>query len=152
MLEQRQAYSYQQDANVPDFEGGEVFTVIDAQCSLCARGATWIARHDGLNEFTFIPIQSAVGRALLIHYGLDPDDPTTWLYVEEGTAYSSLDAFIRANVRLGGVWRVVQVLRILPKPARDFLYRFVARNRFRFFGSTDLCTLPDLEVQKRLLK
>jgi predicted DCC family thiol-disulfide oxidoreductase YuxK len=35
---------------------------------------------------------------------------------------------------------------------QDILYRAVARNRYRLFGSADLCTLPDPEVQKRLLK
>ena len=68
------------------------------------------------------------------HYGLDPEDPTSWLYLENGRAFSLLDGGIRVGVRLGGVWRVVAVLRLLPRPLRDALYRFVARNRYRFSG------------------
>ena len=96
-------------------------------------------------------MQSDVGRALLKHYGLNPADPVSWLYVEHGNAYTSLDAFIRVGVRLGGIWKGLYLLRILPVSLQDILYRLVARNRYNFFGTRDLCALPDPEVQKRLL-
>jgi len=152
MLLVREPYSYRQDMLVPEFQGGPVFTVMDAQCSLCARGAVWIARHDTAQEFVIIPVQSDVGAALIRHYGLDPSDPMSWLFIENGRAYSSLDALIRVGGRLGGVWKGLSVLRVLPIFLQDILYRFVARNRYRFFGSTDLCDLPNAEVQKRLLQ
>ncbi|MGI9393625.1 MAG: thiol-disulfide oxidoreductase DCC family protein [Boseongicola sp.] len=139
------------DSSVGEFSAGNVLTVMDARCSLCARGATWIARNDKAQEFTIIPVQSSVGSALMRHYGLDPSDPSSWLYLEDGLAYSSLDALTRVGRRLGGVWRGLGILRILPTTLQDFMYRAVARNRYRIFGSTDLCTLPDAEVQKRLL-
>lgn len=125
---------------------------MDAHCALCARGATWIARHDRAQEFTIIPVQSELGSALMRHYGLDPTDPLSWLYLENGRAYSSLDALMRAGRRLGGVWKGLTILRILPAPLQDRLYAWVARNRYRMFGRADLCALPDPDVQKRLLR
>ena len=151
MILKRSPFSFQHDDSVPKFSAGDIFTVMDAQCSLCAHRASWIARHDKLQEFTIIPLQSEVGSALMRHYGMNPSDPTSWLYVEDGRAYTSLDAFIRAGNRLGGVWIVLSGLRILPARLQNVLYRFVARNRYRLFGSADLCTLADPEVQKRLL-
>lgn len=148
----RHPFSYLHDKSVPDFAAGNVFTVMDARCSLCARGAAWIARNDTAQEFTIIPLQSKVGSALMLHYGLDPADPASWLYLENGRAYSSLDAFIRVGRRLGGLWKALGVLRILPTSVQDILYRVVARNRYRLFGSTDLCALPNADVQKRLLR
>lgn len=152
MLRRHEAYCYLKDDTVPEFLAGDVFTVMDAHCSLCARGAAWIARNDKAEEFRIVPLQSDLGRALMRHYGLDPEDPTSWLYLENGRAYSSLDAFIRVGRRLGGLWSGLTFLRILPKILQDILYRAVARNRYRLFGSTDLCTLPDPEVQKRLIR
>lgn len=148
----QQPYSYLQDPSVPAFDAGEVFTVMDAHCALCARGAAWIARHDKAHEFMIVPMQSDAGAALFSHYGLDPDDPASWLYVENGNAYSSLDALIRVGARLGGVWKGLALLRILPSPIQDALYRWVARNRYRMFGTTDLCNMPNPEVQKRLMQ
>lgn len=151
MIRNRDPFSYRGDAAIPAFDAGPVFTVMDAHCALCARGAAWIARNDRAAAFRIIPLQSDLGEALMRHYGLDPADPTSWLFVQDGLAYSSLDAFIRVGWRLGGVWRGLSLLRVLPRMVQDALYRAVARNRYRLFGRTDLCALPDPEVQKRLV-
>ncbi|NIZ59666.1 DUF393 domain-containing protein [Sedimentitalea sp. CY04] len=144
-------YSYRNDKTVPQFKDTGPLCVMDARCSLCARGAAWIARNDKTQAFRIIPMQSDLGGALLIHYSMDPEDPTSWLFLENGQGHASLDALIRVGQRLGGVWRLLSVLHILPGGLRDALYRTVARNRYRWFGTTDLCNLPDPEVQKRLM-
>lgn len=151
MIVSRPPFSYRSDTSVPPFSVDGVFTIMDARCAICAKGATWIAHNDRLREFTIIPVQSRLGGALMRHYGLDPEDPTSWLYIEDGRAYASFDAVIRVGRRLGGIWRTLSLLNILPASVRNGLYRFVARNRIRFFGRADLCSLPDAEVQKRLL-
>lgn len=133
-------------------EPGPIFTVMDANCALCARGAAWIARNDRAEEFRIVPIQSLRGRALLIENGLDPDDPASWLFVEHGQAYSSLDALIRVGWRLGGVWKALCILRLAPKPLRDRMYYAVAQRRYAWFGQADMCTLPDPDVQRRLVR
>lgn len=151
-MQQRDAYSYRIDPAVQGMPDGEVFTVMDAQCSLCAKGAAWIARYDKACAFQIIPLQSDLGAALMDHYGLDAADPASWLFIEQGRAFHSLDAFMRAGWRLGGIWRGLVVLRVLPRSAQDALYGLVARNRYRLFGRTDLCNLPNPEVQKRLVQ
>ena len=137
-------------ARIPD-AAGNIFTVMDAECSLCAKGAGWIARNDEAYEFRIIPAQSGPGRCLLEHYGLDPDDPASWLYVEDGKAFASLDALIRVGLRLGGIWKALIILRLIPRSIRDWLYQLVARNRYRLFGRAELCALPDPEIRKRLV-
>jgi len=137
------AFSYLSDPSVPAFSDAGPRTVMDAHCGLCSRGARWIARHDKRDEFRIIPLQSELGVALMRHYNLDPDDPLSWLYIEAGLAYTSLDAFIRVAARIGGVWNMVRVLRIVPVGLQDLAYGAVARNRYR--------NLPDAALQKRLL-
>lgn len=146
-----QPYSYRHDSNVPDFIDGGPVCVMDARCALCTRGAKWIARNDRREEFKIVPLQSELGKALMNHYAIDPADPTSWLYLEDGRAYASLNALIRVGHRLGRVWNVLFILRVFPRGLRDTLYRVVARNRYRWFGTADLCTLPDPELQKRLM-
>lgn len=145
-------YSYRQDPLMPRFAERGAMTVMDAQCALCARGARWIARNDRAAEFAIIPLQSPLGAALMRHYGMDPADPTSWLYLEQGRAFASLDAVIRVGARLGGVWRGLALLGIVPRGLRDRAYRVVARNRYGWFGRADLCALPDPQVQQRLLR
>jgi predicted DCC family thiol-disulfide oxidoreductase YuxK len=59
---------------------------------------------------------------------------------------------ILAGARLGGPGWVLQPLRLLPRPAQDWLYRRLARNRYRLFGRTDICALPDPELRARLIE
>ncbi|MEM6616898.1 MAG: DUF393 domain-containing protein, partial [Pseudomonadota bacterium] len=143
MIQDQEPYSYRDDPKVPSLPEGAHFTVMDAECSLCSKGATWIARNDTANQFKIIPLQSKLGNALMMHYGLDSKDPTSWLYLEKGRAFTSLDAYIRVGWQLGGVWKALSVLRLIPRSIQDVLYRWVATNRYRWFGKGDLCSLPD---------
>ncbi|MEH6477757.1 MAG: DCC1-like thiol-disulfide oxidoreductase family protein [Sneathiella sp.] len=145
------AYSFRVDDAVPNFIDTAPFTVMDAQCSLCARGAKWIAHNDHQNVFRIIPLQSDLGKALMRHYGMDPTDPMSWLFIENGRGYTSMDAVIRVGDRLGGVWKVLNILRVIPKHGQDYFYGLIARNRYRFFGKTDLCNVSDVEIKKRLI-
>ena len=124
---------------------------MDAHCGLCARGAKWIALNDRKGEFGIIPVQSETGRALLEYYGLDPDDPTTWLMVEEGVAYSDAVAVFRTAARLGGKWRFLGIFRIIPHGIMQRVYHVIARNRYRISRAKDWCDRPHLEVKRRLL-
>ncbi|MEM1365859.1 MAG: DCC1-like thiol-disulfide oxidoreductase family protein [Pseudomonadota bacterium] len=144
------AFDHTANPAVPDFPNFSAFSVMDAHCAICAKGARWIAHYDASEEFRIITMQSDLGRALLVHYGLNPDDPTSWLFVDRGVAFSSSDAVIRAAQRLGGIWRVLSLGWIIPKPVRDWAYYTVARNRHRWFGRADMCAMPDPKVQARL--
>ncbi|GHB46872.1 thiol-disulfide oxidoreductase [Pseudovibrio japonicus] len=146
----QQRFSYREDANVPAFPDEGPISVMDATCGLCAKAASWIAHNDRTGDFKIVPLQSDLGEALARHYGVDPTNPSTWLYLEAGSAYTSLDALTRVGSRLGGIWKLLITLRILPSPLQDALYSLVARNRYKLWGRTDLCSLPDPEVQERI--
>lgn len=89
--------------------------------------------------------------AALKHYGLQPADPESWIYLVDGNAYPSLDAMIRAGRRVGNWACWGAVLGILPRPVQDWLYRRLARNRYRLFGRTDMCAVSDAGLKQRLL-
>jgi predicted DCC family thiol-disulfide oxidoreductase YuxK len=51
-----------------------------------------------------------------------------------------------------GIWRLAgALLRILPRPLRDWGYGLVARNRYRLFGRSETCMLPGPENRNRFL-
>ncbi len=150
-LIKREAYSYRGDDTVPAFEDSGPVVFMDGDCVLCTRGARIIAKLDRAGEFRICPIQTPIGRSMLKHYGLDPEDPESWLYLVDGKAYSSLDAIIRAGTRLGGWGQTLRAFAILPLPVQDWLYRRIARNRYRFVGRTNMCDFPDRDLKQRLL-
>jgi predicted DCC family thiol-disulfide oxidoreductase YuxK len=150
-LTARDPYSYHGDETVPAFDDSGPIVFMDGECVLCTRSARLLARLDRTGIFRICPIQTPLGRGILEHYGLDPGDPDSWLYLESGKAYTLIDGMIRAGRHLGGWGNLLRPLGFLPRPAQDWLYRRVARNRYSLFGRTDVCTVPDPALRRRLM-
>ena len=130
----------------------KIIVVIDAGCRICAGGARWIARRDRDDRFRIVPMQSPLGQKLFAAHGIDPDDPASWLYLENGKAMNGFEAWARVGRVLGGISRLFALAMLIPTPLRSRLYAFVVRNRIRMFGTADLCHMPDPEVARRLLQ
>lgn len=117
--------------------------VFDGACVLCNRWVDFLLRVDDRGRYRFAAMQGRHGRQLLIAHGLEPDDPLSFLLLEQGQAWTNTDAIARVLAGLGGVWRLALLLRWLPRALRDPMYRLIARNRYRWFGRYDRCRLPD---------
>jgi predicted DCC family thiol-disulfide oxidoreductase YuxK len=148
----REPFSYRQDTKVPDFNDSGPITVVDGDCALCTVAARLIARFDRALEFRICPLQTELGSALLRHYGLEISDPESWLYIVDGSAYTSLDGMIRAGARVGGAGWLLQPLRLMPASMQDWIYQKIARNRYRLFGRKDMCAVPDPALCARLIE
>ena len=125
--------------------------VFDGVCVLCNGWVRFLLRHDWQKRHRFAAMQTESGRALLTGNGLDPDDPASFLLVENGKVWCETDAIMRVIASLGGFWKVAVVGRALPRPLRDWLYRVVARNRYRWFGRHDACLLAPSGNEDRFL-
>jgi len=150
-LGRNSAYAYREDPHVPDFDDSDPVVFMDANCALCSWGARIIDRFDRSGRFRICPVQTRLGRSILVHFELDPDDPDSWVFLEDGVAYTSMDAMIRVGARIGGPGWFMQVARPLPRVLQDRLYGWIASNRYRWFGSADLCATPSPTLRKRIM-
>jgi len=150
--EDRASYSYRADPSVPAFDDRHPIAFMDASCALCCFGARLIARIDRSGEVRICPVQTSLGSRLLRHYGLDQDDPDSWLLLDAGVARGGFDAIAHLGKRCGGWGHGLRLLMWLPRPLRDGLYRRIARSRYRWFGRADLCGLPDAGLRARLMQ
>jgi predicted DCC family thiol-disulfide oxidoreductase YuxK len=141
------------DAGVPAFDATRPLVVFDGVCVLCSRSMRFIATRDRAGVIQFTAAQSRLGQALYRHHGLDPETFETFLYIEEGRTYAKLDAAAMIARRLGGVWPLAgwTALR-LPSRLRDMLYDAVATRRYRIFGRTEACFVPDASWRARVIE
>ncbi len=146
------SYSYRTAPGIPDFDDSAPIAFMDGDCALCSFSARMIHRLDHSGTMRICPIQSPLGRAILHHYDMAPDDPASWIFLEDGIAHSDSTAIIRLGRRLGGRGHILRTLAILPRPVRDWLYARVARNRYAMFGKGNLCALPDPAFRARLIE
>lgn len=126
--------------------------VFDGVCALCSGWVRFLLRHDRESRYRFAAMQTQAGRALLVAHGLDPDDPSSFLLIDGERAWKDSDAIRRVVGGLGGVWRIAELLALLPRGLRDRVYRLVARNRYRWFGRTQTCFLPTPEQRARFIQ
>jgi predicted DCC family thiol-disulfide oxidoreductase YuxK len=132
----------------PDAADGTV--LFDGVCVLCSAWFRFVAARDKAVRFRFTPIQSTYGRSLAIRLGIDPDNPETNAVIINGVAYLRSDAAIQILRRLPG-WGWSTALLAIPRVLRDSAYGTIARNRYRLFGRTETCMIPDADLARHIL-
>ena len=147
----RPPYSYRGDGEVPAFPDDRPIIIFDGYCALCSGWAQFVLRHDRRGIFRLLPAQTPLGRALYVHYGLDPNDYETNILIADGVATFKSEACIRMAEGLGLPWSLAAVFRVLPRPWRDRLYGVLARNRLRVFGRRETCYAPAARDADRFL-
>ena len=150
-LVEARPYSYRDDPSVPRFPDDKGLIVFDGVCVLCTGFARFVLTRDRDFAFRLTTAQSPLGQALFRHYGLDTETYETNLVLIDGRAHAKLDTVVAVAQRLGGPWRLLWTLRLLPRPVADWIYDRVAQNRYRLFGRTDACILPPPEWRARFL-
>jgi predicted DCC family thiol-disulfide oxidoreductase YuxK len=136
---------------VPKFPDDHPIIIFDGVCVLCSGSAQFVLRRDKHGRFRLLTAQSALGHALYLHYGLDPQDYETMILIAEGTAHFKSEAGIRIAEGLGLPWSLAAAFRVLPRPWRDRLYGRIARNRYRIFGKREHCYLASEADRARFL-
>lgn len=112
----------------------------------------FVLRHDrGGDAFRFAPLQGETFQARVAvarRAGL-PDSVV--VLTRDGELLVRSAAFLHILRRLGGGWEVLAaVLGVIPRGLRDFVYDFIARIRYRVFGTReDLCPIVPAELRAR---
>jgi len=147
----RPPYGYRDDPEVPAFPDDRPIIVFDGYCALCSGWAQFVLRHDARGVYGLLAAQTPLGRALYVHYGLDPQDYETNILIADGVATFKSEACIRMAEGLGLPWSLAAGFRALPLSWRDRLYAILARNRLRVFGRRATCYVPDHRYADRFL-
>ena len=119
----------------------------DGVCGLCDRSVVWLMGEDRERHLRFAPLQGMTSREVL-----GPSTTYTSIIVKDGSrVYERSDAVIRILTAIGGIWRLAEVLRVIPVPARNAVYDYVARHRYQWFGKMESCRMPTPEEAERML-
>jgi predicted DCC family thiol-disulfide oxidoreductase YuxK len=129
----------------------------DGECGLCNRVVVRLLRSDRRARLKFAPLQSAPAQAYLRAQGLPTEDFDSLVFVPDwsdprpGTALLRTAGALAAAAEVGGAWRLVTWLRVLPAWLRDPFYKLVARTRYRLFGEYRGRSLAELGWGDRFL-
>jgi len=125
--------------------------LIDGVCHLCQGVVRFIIPRDPDAKFLFAPLQNEIAAKLMKESGLQPGQLNTVILLENGVYYTESAAVLRIARKLRFPWPAAYVFILVPRPLRNALYRYVAKNRYRWFGRDEQCMLPTPEIKRRFL-
>lgn len=135
--------------------GARHLVLYDGVCGLCDRTVQALLSADRRGLLAYAPLQGETAAALRPGLDLDPALDSLVLIADFGTARQRVLVRSRAALAiasaLGGAWRLLGALRVVPAPLRDWVYDLVARHRYRWFGRFDVCKLPEKGTAARFL-
>jgi predicted DCC family thiol-disulfide oxidoreductase YuxK len=126
--------------------------LFDGVCNLCNNSVQFMIQRDPRARLRFTSLQSEAGQRLQAEHGIDSASLDSMLLVEGGRLYRESDAALRMARHLKGAWPLLGAFRIIPRPLRNLVYRWIARNRYRWFGKMEACWLPTPELRSRFLE
>ena len=129
----------------------ELILLFDGHCRLCNGLVQLVLKRDKQGTIKMAALQSPEGKTLLEKHGLQPEFADSMVVISEGKLMLESDAAIKIGMELNGFRLLSKFASIFPRFFRDVTYRFIARNRFRFFGKNEICYLPDPKWKNRFL-
>lgn len=136
--------------NTKMIQSNKPVLVFDGTCVLCNHFFQWLVQKDVKQKFNFSTLQSDFGTSLVsgIHQPVNIDSV---LLYDHGITYIHSDAVITALKILGGRFAFLGfAMQIFPKFIRNGFYKFIARNRYTWFGTKD-CMIPTKEIKSRFI-
>jgi predicted DCC family thiol-disulfide oxidoreductase YuxK len=132
---------------------GHHVVFFDGVCGLCDRTVRFLLTHDRHDRLRFAPLQGPFAQRTLPALGGRPERlETIYVLTSEGRLLQRSRAVLFAAVALGGGWRLLAVLKLVPRPLADFVYGLVARVRYRVFGRLEACAIPSPQERARFLE
>ncbi|MDQ0350398.1 putative DCC family thiol-disulfide oxidoreductase YuxK [Alkalibacillus filiformis] len=127
----------------------KVVILFDGVCNLCNGVVQLLIKHDSQDHFRFAALQSDFGERVTSQ--IDQHDLDSIIVITNGKMYTKSSGALQIVKKMDGAWKYLYVLRIIPKPIRDQLYDFLARNRHKIFGRRDSCMMPTPELKQKFL-
>ena len=123
----------------------------DGYCALCDASVQFVLKHEKEEYFYFAPLQSKLGQQLLKKYGIDTSRTDSIILIEHNQAYEQSTAALKVAGKLRFPTSSLKHFIFIPKPIRDFFYRLISTNRYKFFPKKSECILPEQKHRSRFL-
>lgn len=125
--------------------------LFDGICNLCHGTVRFIIRRDRNAYFKFASLQSTPGEHLARSFNVDAGLLESMVLIENGQLYRKSTAALRIANKLGFPWLLMYALILVPVPIRDWVYDFVGRRRYQWFGRQALCLVSAPDAEDRFL-
>ncbi|MFC7783769.1 MULTISPECIES: thiol-disulfide oxidoreductase DCC family protein [unclassified Rossellomorea] len=125
--------------------------LFDGICNFCNSSVQFIINRDPKGLFQFASLQSEIGQELLKKHKI-PQTTDSFVLIDDHKSYVESTAALKVCSHLTWPWKLFGVFKIIPKPLRDRVYRWIAANRYKWFGKQESCMLPSQNMKDRFIE
>jgi predicted DCC family thiol-disulfide oxidoreductase YuxK len=126
--------------------------LFDGVCNLCNSSVLFVIKKDTENRFLFAPLQSDIGQSIIEKYDIDTTIiDSILLYSKEKGLKTKSSAALHIAKHLGFPQKLLAVFFIIPTPIRNWVYNYIAKNRYKWYGKKEACMIPTPELKVKFL-
>ena len=126
--------------------------LFDGVCNLCNNTVQYVIKHDKKDVFRFTALQSEIGKSIIEKYNIDTTKTDSiLLYSNENGLKAKSTAALYIAKHLGFPNYLMSVFFIIPTFLRNWVYNFIAKNRYKWYGKKDACMIPTPELKSKFL-
>lgn len=125
--------------------------LFDGSCNLCNGYVKFVIQRDKQGILKFASLQSDIGKALLKNFKFDSDSIDSIVFIQNDSLTIKSTAILNICAHLNGFWHLSKIFLMIPRCIRDFLYDFIATNRYRWFGKKTSCLIRNDNIKTRFL-
>ena len=137
--------------NLHDWDRHEKIIVFDGICNFCNAIVNFTTDRDPQRKFKFSTLQSEGAQRILEELELSKIDSPTMFVIESGCVFTKSTAALRVVRQLDSFWPLLYAFILIPRPIRDTVYDFVARNRYQWMGKSESCRVPTPDDHERFI-
>jgi predicted DCC family thiol-disulfide oxidoreductase YuxK len=136
-----------------DIPKNKKIVIFDGVCNLCNSSVLKVIKNDKKNTFLFAALQSKSGQEIINYLKIDVSKIDSIILYEPGVSYDiKSTAVLKVMKDFGGLWFLTQAFFIFPEGLRNFIYDYIAKNRYKWFGKRESCMIPTPKLLIKFLK
>lgn len=127
--------------------------LFDGVCNLCNSSVVYVIKRDQNNKFLFAPLQSDIGESITAQFKIDTNKIDSILLYNpiKQKVYSKSTAALQVAKQLNFPTKLMAVFFVVPAFIRNWVYDYVAKNRYKWYGKKDACMIPTPELKAKFL-
>jgi predicted DCC family thiol-disulfide oxidoreductase YuxK len=137
---------------IKDLPKDKKLILFDGVCNLCNASILYVIKHDKKDLFRYAPLQSEIGKQILEKFSIDPSktDSIILFSNENGLSIKS-SAALKVAKHLGFPRNLLAAFLIVPAFIRNWVYDYIAKNRYQWYGKKEECMIPTPELKAKFL-
>ena len=127
--------------------------LFDGICNLCNSSVLYVIKNDTKNKFVFAPLQSELGAYIINTFNIDTSKTDSILLYKPHIkqVYAKSSAALQIAKSLSFPNNLATVFFIIPNFIRDWVYNYIAKNRYKWYGKKEACMIPTPELKAKFI-